>query len=201
MAKLKGRKIAVLSVGSISHFALYKILAAANLTLKDVTVATETSSNAIAAFENHALEASTMGPPELQRGVALGYTVILDSLNRIMPGFQSGFVVYGPNLLEKNPEAGKNLMVAYLQGVALYNMGKTANNMAVIGKYLAMDETAVNEAYWTPIYADGRIISADILSWQNFYKETSLIDKVAAVSDLTNTSYLEYATKIVKPKA
>jgi NitT/TauT family transport system substrate-binding protein len=200
VAKLKGRKIAILSVGSISHFTLSKILATANLTLKDVQIATETSSSALAAFENHALEASTMGPPELQRGVSLGYTVILDSLNRIMPGFQSGFVVYGPNLLEKNPEAGKKFMVAYLQGVQLYNMGKTARNMEVIGKYLAMDQAALNEAYWTPIYADGRIITADVLEWQNFYKENNLVDKAVGIGDMTNTTFLEYAVKIVKPQ-
>ncbi len=200
VAKLKGRKIAILSVGSISHFALSKILATANLTLNDVQVATETSKNALVAFETHALEASTMGPPELQRGVSLGYTVILDSLNRIMPGFQSGFVAYGPSLLENNPEIGKKFMVAYLQGVQQYNLGKTARNMEVIGKYLEMDEAALNEAYWTPIYADGRIITTDVIEWQNFYKENNLIDKVAAISDLTDTTYLEYATKIVKPK-
>ena len=80
--------------------------------------------------------------------------------------------MFGPNLLEKNPEAGKKFLVAYMQGIQEYNQGKTARNLEIIGKYLEMDEAALNEAYWTPIYADARIVSADILSWESFYKET-----------------------------
>ena len=199
VAELKGHKVAISSIGSISHFALSVILKEAGLTLADVQLAPETSRNAIAAFESKAMEASTLGPPDAQTAVSMGLAVILDSLNRIMPGFQSGFVMFGPNLLEKNPEAGKKFMVAYMQGIALYNQGKTAENISVISKYLGMTEADVTNAYWTPIYSDARIISQDILSWQSFYAENSLIDKTASIEDLVDTTYLKYATKIVKP--
>jgi NitT/TauT family transport system substrate-binding protein len=198
--EVKGRKVAVSAVGTISHFTLSQILKEANMTLNDVQVSTDTSQNALAAFQNHALDLSTLGPPQLQQAVNLNYGVVLDSLNRIMPGFQSGFLMFGPNLLDKNQEAADKFLIAYLQGIAQYNQGKTTRNMEIIEKYLQMDQAALEKTFWTPIYIDGRIQSDDIVSWQTFFMENKLIDKTVTIDKLINTKYVENARGILKQK-
>jgi NitT/TauT family transport system substrate-binding protein len=198
-AKLKGRKVAIYSVGIISHFTLAKTLATAGLTLQDVEVVQMTSQDALAAFTNRALEASTMGPPELQQAVAMGYAVSLNSINKLMPNFQYGFVTFGDNLLKNNPEAGKRFLVAYLQGIQQLNQGKTKRNLEILGKYLGMDEATLNRAYWTPIFPDARIKNEDILVFQDWLKEIKLIDTKMDISRLVDTSLLDSARKAFKP--
>lgn len=198
-AKLKGRKVAIYSVGIISHFTLAKTLDTAGLTLKDVEVIQMTSQEALAAFANRGLEASTMGPPEVQQVQAMGYAVSLNSINKLMPNFQYGFVTFGDNLLKKNPEAGKRFLVAYLQGIQQYNQGKTKRNLEILGKYLSMDEATLNQAFWTPIFSDARIKNEDILMFQDWLKEINLIDTKVDINQLVDTRLLDSARKTFKP--
>jgi NitT/TauT family transport system substrate-binding protein len=198
-AELKGRKVAVPAMGIISHFTLSKVLNTAGLTLKDVEVIQLTAADSVAAFQNGALDAATMGPPELQRAIAMGAAVSLGSLNQLMPGFQYGFLAYGSNLLDNNPEAGKKFMVAFLQGVQKYNEGKTAQNKEIIGKYLAMDDAILDKTFWTPIYPDARIRTEDVLIFQDFLQEIGFVDIKVAADQLIDTKFIEYANKTVIP--
>jgi ABC-type nitrate/sulfonate/bicarbonate transport system substrate-binding protein len=199
VAKLKGRKVAVPGMGIISHFTLSTVLKTAGLTIKDVEVTQLTAADSLAAFQNGALDAATMGSPELQKAIALGAAVSLGSLNQLMPGFQYGFFAYGPNLLDKNPEAGKKLMVAYLQGVKQYNEGKTARNKEIIGKYLGMENAMLEKTFWTPIYPDSRIRINDVLIFQDWLQENGFVDKKVAADQLIDTRFIEYANKMLKP--
>jgi NitT/TauT family transport system substrate-binding protein len=198
-AELKGRKIALPGLGIVGHFTLSKILNTAGLTLRDVEVTQMTSADAVAAFQNGALEAATMGPPDLQRAITLAAAVSLGSLNQLMPGFQYGFLAYGPNLLDNNPEAGKKFMVAFLQGVNQYLEGKTARNKEIIGTYLGMDDATLEKTYWTPVYPDGRIRISDVLLFQDWLQEAGLVDKTVAADQLIDARFIEYANEAVGP--
>jgi ABC-type nitrate/sulfonate/bicarbonate transport system substrate-binding protein len=140
-----------------------------------------------------------MGPPELQQAKAMGYAVSLNSLNKLMPNFQYGFITFSSNLLEDNPDAGKRFLVAYLKGVQQYNQGKTPRNLEILGKYLGMDDTALNRAFWTPVYADARINQSDITAYQDFLQEIGMVEEKVNVDQLIDTRFLEYAQEIVKP--
>jgi NitT/TauT family transport system substrate-binding protein len=72
--------------------------------------------------------------PWLTRIIRAGHGVLWKRVQDVIPDFDYAFVRYGPSILEKDPEAGRRFMVAYLKGVHQYNQGKTVRNLEIMAK-------------------------------------------------------------------
>lgn len=198
VAKIKGRQVAIPCLGCLNDFAVTKILETAGLSLADVKVVKMTQPSILAALENRALEVAHLGSPYSEKVKSLGYAVTIQSADKVIPGFQKVFVMYGPNLLEKNPELGKKFMVAFLKGLRQYNQGRTERNVAIIEKYL-MDRETLLSAPWDPMYSDGRIKVEDILAFQDWAYANGLVDKQVTKEQLVDTRFIEYANRALGP--
>ena len=198
-AEMKGRKVAISSTGTIMEFSLDRILKTAGLTVDDVEMVKMTPQDTYAAFENRAVAAAILGTPHNHQIEALGYAATLDSLNNLMPDFQQSFIVFGPSLLDDNPELGRKFMVAYLQGVRQYNQGKTKRNLEIIEKHLGMDEETLSQICLSPVYPDARIIIEDILTFQDWLYEEGLVDKKVTAEQLIDTRFVDYANEVLGP--
>ncbi|MFC1958802.1 ABC transporter substrate-binding protein [Chloroflexota bacterium] len=197
VAEIKGSKVAVTSVGSPADFLLTKILESADLTSDDVELIKMSPQVMIAAFENRAIAGALMASPHIQKIKALGYAVTLQSVNNLMPGFQQSFVLFGPSLLDDNPELGKKFMVAYLQGVRQYAQGKTNRNLEIIEKYIGLDEETLLQTCWDTIYPDGRIKVKDFLAFQDWAYDYGFVDKKVATEQLIDTRFIDYANQVL----
>jgi NitT/TauT family transport system substrate-binding protein len=199
VVEVKGRKVAVGSVGATADFLLTKILESSGLTLDDVKLIKMNPADMIAAFENQAIDAAIVGSPSNQTVKALGYAITLESAEKVMPGFQQGVVIFGPNLLNNKPEVGKKFMVAYLKGCRQYSQGKTKRNLEILEKYTGLDEETLLQSCWYPFYPDGRIIAEDIFTFQDWAYKNGFVDKKVSPEQIIDTIFIEYANKVLAP--
>jgi NitT/TauT family transport system substrate-binding protein len=201
IAEVKGRRVAINAIGSLQHFYLSKILESGGLTLSDVEITKLSPQDCITAFANGALEVAMLGDPHYAQAKSLGYAEILKSFGNLIPGFQQGFVIFGPNLLDKNPEVGKRFMVAYLKGARQWLQGKTERNSEIIQKYLGLDKEALAQMEWNPVYPDGQIRAEDILTFQDWLYDNKLVDQKLTKDQLIDTRFIDYANQVLgKPK-
>lgn len=198
LAKMKGRQVAVPCLGCINDFTVTKILETVGLSLADVKVVKMTQASIITALENRALDVANLGTPYCEKVKSLGYAVTIQSDSKVIPGFQKGFVMYGPNLLEKNPALGEKFMVAFLKGLRQYNQGATTRNLEIIEKYL-LDREILLSTPWEPMYSDGRMKVEDILIFQDWAYQHGFVDKKITKEQLIDTRFIDYANKVLGP--
>ena len=197
VAEIKGRQVAVSCTACIQDFGIAIILEDAGLTLSDVQIARMSPQDIVAAFANKAIEAAAVG--SLQQGQlnTAGYAVTLEHYSRLMPGFEYGFMMFGPTILEDNPEVGKKFMIAYLKAARQYMEGKTERNLEIAQKYLGMDRETILQSPWSPIYPNGSVYAQDILDFQDWTYENGLVDKEVPIEQLVDTSFVDYANQIL----
>jgi NitT/TauT family transport system substrate-binding protein len=201
IAKVKDRKVAITAIGSLQHFDLSKILESAGLTLADIGIIKLSPQECITGFGNGAIEAALLGNPQNVQVTTLGYAVTLQSINKLLPGFQQGFIIFGPSLLEKNPVAGRKFLVAYLKGVRQLAQGLTEENMAILLKYTGLDRETVVQSNLNPIYPDGRIMVEDILTFQDWLYDNKFVDQKLSSEQLIDTRFIEGANQVLgQPK-
>ena len=199
VAEIKGRQVAISCTACIQDFALTNILENADLTLKDVTVARMTPQDIIAAFTNKVLGVATVGALQLGQIKTLGCAEILEPFNDVIPEFQVAYMMFGPTLLEDNPDTGKKFMVAYLKGVRQYAQGKTERNLEIALKYTGMDRETLLNSPWPPMYTDGGIDTQDVLDFQDWAYDSGLVDKKVPIAQLVDTSLVDYANDVLGP--
>ena len=199
VAEIKGRQVAMSCTACIYDYGMAKIMEDAGLTLSNVEIARMTPQDIVAAFANQAIEATTIGSLQIGQLTSGGYAVTLESFSRLMPGFEYGFVMFGPSILKDNPEAGKKFMVAYLKGARQYMQGKTERNLEIAQKYLEMDRETLLQTPFSPVQANGTVRVEDVLDFQDWAYDSSLVDKKVTIEQLVDTSFVDYANNVLGP--
>ena len=201
ISQLKGRRVAVTQVASIMGYFLEKILNQEGLTLGDVEHITLPLPARMAAFEKGSIDLTFVSEPWISRMLETGHAVIWKPAQHLIPNLQFAFVMYGPTLLEKNPDAGKQFMVAYLKGVRQYNQGKTKRNLEIIAKHTGLDREFLQKCCWQALRNDGQINIDSILDYQSWALKRGFLDKLVPPSQFWDPNFIEYANKILgEPK-
>jgi NitT/TauT family transport system substrate-binding protein len=192
LSKLKGRKIALTTAASATDYGLMKILESSGLKMSDVELVKMTSTqDIIAALGSKAIDAGILGTPNNQQAQDLGYGVTISSANRVLPGFQTGFIIFGSNLLEKNPDAGKRFIAAYLKGLKQFAKGKTDRNLEIMEKYTGLTRATLTATCWNPVPTSATIKTADILAFQDWAFQSGYVDKKLTVDQLVDTRFVK----------
>jgi NitT/TauT family transport system substrate-binding protein len=105
---------------------------------------------------------------------------------------------YGPAILDKNPELGRNFMVAYLQGVKQYNEGKTERNLAIMENYTHLSRELLNQSCWYPIAEDGNILWKLIGEYIDWCYANKDIPQKLTEDQLYDMSYVTYANAVLR---
>jgi NitT/TauT family transport system substrate-binding protein len=193
--QLKGKKIAV---ASRPNYLLIKVLGKANLTSKDIEPVDMGFPEMVVAFENNAIDAAVVTEPYLYQVLKTGKAKILVLAGDIIPNFSGYPLVFGPNLLEKNPDLGKRFMVAYLKGVKQYNEGKTQRNLEILRNYTQLDNETLQQSCWGAIRQDGYIEKEPIMQYQDWLLENKYIDVRVSDEQLIDMRFVEYANQALK---
>jgi NitT/TauT family transport system substrate-binding protein len=199
VAELDGRRVAVPLLASLVDYELEGMLETGGLDLGSVDVMKLAPQDTIAAFGNNGIDAAVVGNPQNEQIKELGYAVTLISADQVRPGFSSSFVMYGPNLLDKDPEVGNRFMAAYFRGARQYAEGKTERNIEIALQYTSLDESTVDMVCWEPIHTDGRIQVEDLLVFQDWADEQGYIDEKLGSDQLVDTRFIDYANEILGP--
>ncbi len=196
VSDLKGQKIG-LSYVSTWGYPYSEILKEGNLSLGDIDLINLRDGERIEALQTKGIAAATLGEPSLTQVIDMGLAVKLISWKEVLPDFQLGYILYGPNLLEKDSELGKRFMVAYLKAVRQYNEGKTERNIEIIQKYTELDKGLIERTCWPPIFSDGHINSQSLLEVQEWGYNNGYVDSLMGEDQLIDTSFIEYANEVL----
>ena len=191
---LKGKKI---TSAEGQEYKLYRVLNMGNLTPDDVEVVSMDMAAGVVAIKNGAVDAIDTTEPFVTQLLDDKAAVMLVPTEASSPDFPTP-LYYGPAFLDRDPELGRRFMVAYLEGVRQYNLGKTERNIEVLSNYTHLDRDLLQRSCWVPIASNGdlpRQPVRDYIDWMYANKQISLNPGDDQVFDM---SYVTYANSVLQ---
>ena len=186
-------------VSNVSGYLAERFLSTKGLALSDIKNVSVPDEVLSEAFRKGTVDLANTNEPLTTRILNEQSGVVLATSEELIPDFQLSFTFYGPNLLDKNPSAGKRLMVALLQATRQYNQGKTDRNVEIISKYTGQTPDIVRQACWQPMRDDGSVNLKSLGDIQNFFVRHKVLDApITEDRNLFDSSFIEYANQALK---
>jgi NitT/TauT family transport system substrate-binding protein len=190
---LKGRKI---MASSDQSYGIFRVLAMGNLTADDVEIVDMDFASGVAALRNDAVDAGVLTEPYLTQALISRSAVVLIPAQEYSPDWPT-LLYYGPVFLDKDPDLGRRFMVAYLQGVRQYNLGKTERNLAILGNYTHIDQDLLQQSCWVPISPDGDLPRKPVRDYLDWMYANKKITQNVDDDQLYDMSFVTYANGIL----
>lgn len=186
---LKGRKV-VYTATSIDAYFMYRTLRSIGLTLDDI-VATDVPSEVLpSALGRGDLDFALVAEPELTRVVSAGKARDWFQMGRHLVGVQTSMVLFGPNFLQEDPDAGRRFVAANLEGIKAFERGKTPDNVRAVSDFSEIDENLVAKTCWPTFSKDGRINWESVDEIQRWLLSRKQIDKLVTEEQFWTDEFL-----------
>ena len=195
-AHFRGKQVDVLG-GSWHNYYLDELMATIGLTTEDLSLTNLPSAAEGEALDKGALDFAVSGEPWRTRMLQAGHASVLAPIQQVMPDAQYSIILYGPNLLDENPDAGKRFMSAYLKAVRQLNQGKTKRNLEILAEQTGLEQAFLEEACWPTIRNDGSINSASVLDFQDWASRSGLVEEPITEAQFWDFSFVEYANELL----
>ncbi len=195
-SQMQGRRIAVSPAGA-AEYLVETVLDSAGLTINDIEMVKIPTSARSEALGDGSLDLAFMSEPWNTRTVATGNADIWMPGAQVLPDFQWAFILYGPNLLDENPDAGRRFMIAYLKAVRQYNQGKTERNLEILAEHTGLDRELLKKACWPALRDDGQINVQGVLDFQAWAVERGYLDSPVTEEQFWDPSFVEYANEVL----
>jgi NitT/TauT family transport system substrate-binding protein len=190
---LKGKKIAV---PSIQDYRISRILRMGNLTSDDVEINGMDFASSVLALRNGAVDAADLTEPYITQLLDDNVAVMLIPTEESCPDFPTP-LYYGTTFLDKDPELGRRFMIAYLEGVRQYNLGKTDRNLKILSNYTPLDRDLLQRCCWVPIARDGNLPWQPFRDYMDWMYANKKITQIVEESQLFDMSYVNYANGVL----
>lgn len=194
VSDLQGRSIAT-AIEELAGFILTTALEQGGLTLDDVDIRDIPHHGRAPAIANGSVDLVFGGDPDLTRMAMDGTASIFIRGEQVLPNAVWGILMFGPNLLVENRDAGNRFIAAYLKGVSQYNEGKTERNLDILVEILELDRDLLEQSCWPPITEDGSINTQSVIDFQNWANERGLLDTIATEEQFWDSSFIDYANE------
>jgi NitT/TauT family transport system substrate-binding protein len=198
--RLRGARVSTTPL-SYGEYILETFVNSKGLKLADLNLSRLPAESAVDAISEGSLDFTYLAEPYLSRALGPGRAALWTPLSEIVPDAQLAVMLFGPSLLVENREAGRRFMMAYLQGVRQYNLGKTPRNVEIISKETGLEPDYLRKICWSWIDGDGKILSDSILGFQRWAVRRGLLDAVVPTETFWDPSFLDAAKKILGPAA
>ena len=195
LCDLRGKKVAIGTIGGGTYRDFAFLLPKVNLTLGDVELVQLGYPETVEALRTGAVDVATLVEPLLTKAEESGVVVGFTSFADYFPNCQIALVYFGPNLLEKRRDLGRKFILAYLKGVRAYNRGKTSRNLEIIQKYTKLDQSLLKKCSWPVINDDGRVFGQSMLTYQDWLHDNGFVDTKVELEEMIDTSFIEWANK------
>jgi len=192
---LRGQEIDVVRSTWIEYF-LDNLLQTVGLTLDDVVATDLPSTSEIEAMNTGALNLNTQNEPWVTRIIAAGHSPILDPVTTVLPDSESAVMIYGPTLLA-DEDLGNRFMIAYLQGVRQYEVGKTDRNVEILTAAVNEEEDFLRAMCWQAIRPNGTANTASLLDFQDWAVERGYVENPVALDQIWDPSYVDHAVGVL----
>lgn len=196
LAQLKGKRVAVTSVTSFTALCLDTFLATVNLSAKDVHMVTLRPPESIAALVAGRLDAAVVSQfeydlealsPEVIKGVRAA---------ALMPDFQVSFMMFGPALLDHDPETGVRFLAAYLRGAASFRAGQTPRFLDDYASKSRLDREKIRHGCHDWFAKKGAIDLASVQRWIDWMTDRGFVTPHIEASQLVDSHFLDAARPV-----
>jgi NitT/TauT family transport system substrate-binding protein len=196
--QLQGLRVAMDPV-TIEGYYIEKLLATVGLNLGDIEIISMPNPMAeFDAMDRGAVDMLSTAEPWTTRIVQAGHGVIWRPAGDIIPDFQKGFILYGPSILEKNIDAGKRFMVAYLKAVQQYNQGKTDRNLDILSKHTRLKRDLLKKVCWPAMRDNGQINIESLFAFQAWAIGKGYLDTPANGEQIWDSRFVDHANLVLK---
>jgi NitT/TauT family transport system substrate-binding protein len=196
LKNVAGLKVQLGTAGTEEYF-FDLLVKDAGLSSADISAVDYPPPTMLESFQNGSLDIGFTAEPWVTRLRNAG-AVEWKSLNQYMANFPLSLIFYGPNMLDKNPEAGKRFMVAYLKGVRQYNQGKTDRNIEIIAKSTQMKPDEIKSVCWQSIKTDGSVNIQKVMDFQKWAVSKGYFQNALTQEQLWDPQFIEYANKVLQ---
>jgi ABC-type nitrate/sulfonate/bicarbonate transport system substrate-binding protein len=174
-----------------------KLLNTAGLSLNDIVIVDVPTPVMPDALKKGTIDVVATVEPWITFALQTGHAVLWMPAQKVIPGFQLSTILFGPTLLEKNPEVGKRFMIACLKAVRQFNKGKTERNLEIIAKHTGLDKELLKRTCWPSLRDDGKINIESVLDFQSWAVKKGFQDKLVSPDQFWDPSFIEYANKVL----
>ncbi|MBI4321155.1 MAG: ABC transporter substrate-binding protein [Chloroflexi bacterium] len=203
---LKGLKVALVSKNGPGYVQIAKAVAKGGLSLADIDIVTMPFPDMMSAFANKAIDAAIASEPLATQGAERGLFVNWKTVHPdFYPNHQVGVLMYGPQFIERQPEAAKRFMVAYIKGIRAYLDGFDKNVgldeiIKILTAYTPLKDASVYRKVRGPGFdRNGYIFTQHLIDDQDFFVSQGIMkpEERADMKKLIDDSYVEYALSIL----
>ena len=111
-------------------------------------------------------------------------------LERLMPDFQFSYVVFGPSLLDGDPDRGVRLLRAYLKATKAYAAGETPAFLERYAKEFDLDYQQVKSACRRSSVPDGKIQESDLQALLDWSFKKSYVERQTTAKEMIDRRFL-----------
>jgi ABC-type nitrate/sulfonate/bicarbonate transport system substrate-binding protein len=198
---LRGRVVGITPPrdGTSNAVDLARGLATAGLTPDDVTVVNLPYQDMNAALASRSIDAAIEFEPLITRGIADGILIFWKPMADLYPYRQYTVVAYSPTLARERPAVANGFMVAYLQGVRVYNDAfvKGIDKAAAINrlvKYTNLKDPALYDRITPPGLNPNGVIGLDnVLDDHRWFVEHGQVQGDVDLARFVDNQYVDYA--------
>lgn len=193
VSDLKGKKI---MAPSGLDWRVYRLLKMGNLTSDDVEIVSMDFTAGVVALSNGAIDAADLTEPYLTHALDSRAAVMFIPTEVSVPDYPTP-LFYGPVFLDRDPDLGRRFMVAYLEGVRQYNLGKTERNIEILANNTGLDRDLLRRTCWLPIARDGDLPREPVRDFMEWMSENKQITQIPGDDQLYDMSYVQYANGVL----
>ena len=169
--------------------------------LKDLEVLNIPYVPEMQALSKGTIDAALATDPYLTTILERGIATVWIRLEDVLPNAQSSFLFFGPNLLQKNPDAGRRFLIANLKAVRQLEEGKTKRNLDVLARVTEEGTEALQQMCWPSYYRNGHIDPHSIAGFQEWALKRKLIDRIATEKEFLEPKFVAQANAVLAQEA
>lgn len=131
--------------------------------------------------------------PVISRSRQLGSVDTVIEASEILPEFDHGYLVFGPNLLTADPDAGRRFLMGYIEGARAYMQGKTEENVKTLATAMKEDEAMLRTMCWMPLRPDLGVDEASVKEFVEWSAARGVLKSVPALEQMIDPAPLKDA--------
>jgi hypothetical protein len=103
-----------------------------------------------------------------------------------------------PNSCNTSGIMVRRFMVAYLEGVRQYNLGKTERNLEILSNYTPLDRDLLQRSCWVPIARNGDLPRQPLRDYMDWMYANKKITQIPDEDQIFDMSYVNYANGVLQ---
>jgi NitT/TauT family transport system substrate-binding protein len=206
---LKGRRVALSGQGSSEESSLDQAMRSVGLQYDDVQKVFMGFPDHLAAFGNHAIDASLTGEPNATAAVDAGVASFLMEVSEYYPNMETSVLMTNGDFARHHGDVLGRFMLGYLRGVRLYNDALANGHIAGPGADAIIailakrsnvhDPRILREMHAVAVNPDGAVNTAAMKTdWAFFLRQHEITGKVT-VDQVVDMSFVDAALAQLGP--